>query len=787
MSTLLKQYMKLKSRSHMKKLNQIVKRINELEPEIEKLTDEQLKEKTYAFKEMLKNGKKLEDIQMEAFAVVREAAKRTIGLRHYDVQLLGGLVLAEGNIGQIQTGEGKTLIASLPSYLFALQGKGVHVITANEYLAKRDFELIGQIHEFLGLTVGLNISQMPMQEKQTAYKADITYGTGTEFGFDYLRDHIVFQEQLKVQRGHHFAIIDEIDSILIDEARTPLIIANKSNISAELFQITSMIVKTFQKDEDYEIMMPYRQASLTEKGAKKIEQAFGIQNLYDAEHQLLLHFVNQSLQAHFVLRKDVDYIVKDGKIELVDAFTGRIMEGRSLSHGLHQALEAKEGLKINEENETQASVTIQNYFRMYSTLCGMTGSAVPAHKEFLEIYGLDVIEVPTNRPNIRQDYPDLVYVSLEAKYKKIIEEVKHYHEKGRPVLLGTTSIEQSEKLSKLLTQHGLKHQLLNAKNEEKEARMIAMAGQKGQITIATNMAGRGTDILLGEGVAELGGLHIIGTERHESRRIDMQLRGRAGRQGDPGSSQFIISLEDDLLLQFDEEQLEKYKKKMKVDENGLILSPDPQKFIDTVQQTIEDNHFSSRAHLLKLDDVIDQQRKIVYQKRNECLTTNELDHVIFENIHTSITHLLDDICRKDLLIEEWDLEGLKNQLSRIMPFPIETKQLKGMVREELDAFIRETAADYQEQLLKELETETIKQEIRMILLKTLDQLWIKHMTMMEELKDGIHLRGYGQEDPYRLFTMEGFEWFEQMLRKYQQYTSEHIYSYIKSIKQQSEV
>jgi preprotein translocase subunit SecA len=787
MSTLLKQYMKLKSRSHMKKLNQIVKKINELEPEIEKLTDEQLKEKTFVFKEMLKNGKKLEDIQIEAFAVVREAAKRTIGLRHYDVQLLGGLVLAEGNIGQIQTGEGKTLIASLPSYLFALEGKGVHVITSNEYLAKRDFELIGQIHEFLGLTVGLNISQMPMHEKQAAYKADITYGTGTEFGFDYLRDHMVFQEQQKVQRGHHFAIIDEIDSILIDEARTPLIIANKSNISAELFQITSMIVKTFKKDEDYEIMMPYRQASLTEKGAKKIEQAFGIQNLYDAEHQLLLHFVNQSLQAHFVLRKDVDYIVKDGKIELVDAFTGRIMEGRSLSHGLHQALEAKEGLKINEENETQASVTIQNYFRMYSTLCGMTGSAVPAHKEFLEIYGLDVIEVPTNRPNIRQDYPDLVYVSLEAKYKKIIEEVKQYHEKGRPVLLGTTSIEQSEKLSKLLTKQGLKHQLLNAKNEEKEARMIAMAGQKGQITIATNMAGRGTDILLGEGVAELGGLHIIGTERHESRRIDMQLRGRAGRQGDPGSSQFIISLEDDLLLQFDEEQLEKYKKKMKVDENGLILSPDPQKFIDTVQQTIEDNHFSSRVHLLKLDDVIDQQRKIVYKKRNDCLTTNELEHVIFENMKSSITHLLDDICREDILIEEWDLDGLKNRLSRIMPFPIETEQMKDMEREELEAFILKLAEEYQEQLTKELENETIQQEVRMILLKTLDQLWIKHMTMMEELKDGIHLRGYGQEDPYRLFTMEGFEWFEQMLRKYQQYTSEHIYSYINSIKQPSEV
>jgi preprotein translocase subunit SecA len=787
MSTLLKQYMKLKSRSHMKKLNQIVKKINELEPEIEKLTDEQLKEKTFVFKEMLKNGKKLEDIQIEAFAVVREGAKRTIGLRHYDVQLLGGLVLAEGNIGQIQTGEGKTLIASLPSYLFALEGKGVHVITSNEYLAKRDFELIGQIHEFLGLTVGLNISQMPMHEKQAAYKADITYGTGTEFGFDYLRDHMVFQEQQKVQRGHHFAIIDEIDSILIDEARTPLIIANKSNISAELFQITSMIVKTFKKDEDYEIMMPYRQASLTEKGAKKIEQAFGIQNLYDAEHQLLLHFVNQSLQAHFVLRKDVDYIVKDGKIELVDAFTGRIMEGRSLSHGLHQALEAKEGLKINEENETQASVTIQNYFRMYSTLCGMTGSAVPAHKEFLEIYGLDVIEVPTNRPNIRQDYPDLVYVSLEAKYKKIIEEVKQYHEKGRPVLLGTTSIEQSEKLSKLLTKQGLKHQLLNAKNEEKEARMIAMAGQKGQITIATNMAGRGTDILLGEGVAELGGLHIIGTERHESRRIDMQLRGRAGRQGDPGSSQFIISLEDDLLLQFDEEQLEKYKKKMKVDENGLILSPDPQKFIDTVQQTIEDNHFSSRVHLLKLDDVIDQQRKIVYKKRNDCLTTNELEHVIFENIKSSITHLLDDICREDILIEEWDLDGLKNRLSRIMPFPIETEQMKDMEREELEAFILKSAEEYQEQLTKELENETIQQEVRMILLKTLDQLWIKHMTMMEELKDGIHLRGYGQEDPYRLFTMEGFEWFEQMLRKYQQYTSEHIYSYINSIKQPSEV
>lgn len=776
MSTLLKQYMKIKSRSHINKLTKTVTKINSLESEIEKLSDEGLREKTLQLKERVQNGASLDDIKIEAFALVRESAKRTLGQRHYDVQLLGGLVLAEGNIGQMQTGEGKTLVASLPSFLFALEGKGVHVITANEYLAKRDYELIGQVHRFLGLTVGLNVADLSPGEKLEAYGSDITYGTGNEFGFDYLRDHMVFSLAEKVQRGHHFAIIDEIDSILIDEARTPLIIANKSSVSSDLFKITSMIIKSFKKDEDFELNLSHRQVSLTDTGAEKIEKAFGIENIYDAEHQVLLHFISQSLQAEYVLRRDTDYIVREGKIELVDAFTGRVMEGRSLSHGLHQALEAKEGLEINEENETQATVTVQNYFRMYKLLSGMTGSAIPAQKEFMEIYNTDVIEIPTNRPNIRQDLPDLVYSTLAGKYAKIVEEVRHYNKLGRPVLLGTTSIEQSETLSEHLKKSKLPHQLLNAKSEEQEARMISLAGQKGQITIATNMAGRGTDILLGEGVAELGGLHILGTERHESKRIDMQLRGRAGRQGDPGSSQFIISLEDDLLFQFDEEEQEKWKKKMKTDSTGLIISPDPLKFINTVQETIENNHFDSRVHLLKLDDVTDQQRKIIYEKRNVLLENPEETLAgTFEIIEQAAQEILSQVCREDQLVEEWDIEYLHQQLSHLLPIEDGPETFKGLELDELSGKIDSMISDYKEKLSL-LSSEENQREISQISVRVLDSLWMEHIDAMDQLKEGIHLRGYSQEDPYRLYTTEGYQLFENMIQNYRYTVASHIFS-----------
>ncbi|MCM3410110.1 accessory Sec system translocase SecA2 [Metabacillus litoralis] len=786
MSVMLDQYTKMKSRSEINKLQKIVKQINELDSSLQSLTDEELRNKTVEFKEALQNGKTLKQIRVEAFAVVKEAASRVINQRHYDVQLLGGLVLTDGNIGQMQTGEGKTLMASLPSYLFALEGKGVHVITSNEYLARRDYELIGQIHQFLGLEVGLNVAEISPQEKQKAYSADITYGTGTEFGFDYLRDHMVMSEAEKVQRGHHFAIIDEIDNTLIDEARTPLIIANKSSLSSELFVITSMIVKSFKKDEDYELNLSHRQVHLTEQGAKKIEKAFGIDNIYNADDQVLLHFITQSLQAHFIFKKDKDYIIRDGKIELVDAFTGRVMEGRSLSHGLHQAIEAKEGLEINEENITQAAVTIQNYFRMYSTLCGMTGSALPAQKEFLETYGMDVISVPTNRPNQRVDQEDLIFKDLESKYNKMVQLVKEVHATGRPILIGTTSIEQSETVSELLEKQGITHQLLNAKSAEEEAKMISIAGQKDMITIATNMAGRGTDILLGEGVAELGGLYIIGTERHESLRIDMQMRGRAGRQGDPGTTQFIVSLEDNLMNQFDEDELEKYQKKIKCNEEGLILSPNPNKFFKIVQDAIENSHYSSRIHLLKLDDVLDQQRKVVYSKRNNLLSTEDILSDLEKEVKDYVNKLVAHSTQGDVEGQEDRQEYFIYQIQELLGLSLTKKQMMDLEEDELLQLVTPSIEEYFSTLAELMTDDSLVAQVRSIMMRGLDQVWLEHMEKMESLKEGIHLRGYAQEDPYRLYTLEGFDLFNQSMETYQYSVATKVYAFLKSMKKEDE-
>lgn len=786
MSVMLDQYTKMKSRSEINKLQKIVKQINELDSSLQSLTDEELRNKTVEFKEALQNGKTLKQIRVEAFAVVKEAASRVINQRHYDVQLLGGLVLTDGNIGQMQTGEGKTLMASLPSYLFALEGKGVHVITSNEYLARRDYELIGQIHQFLGLEVGLNVAEISPHEKQKAYSADITYGTGTEFGFDYLRDHMVMSEAEKVQRGHHFAIIDEIDNTLIDEARTPLIIANKSSLSSELFVITSMIVKSFKKDEDYELNLSHRQVHLTEQGAKKIEKAFGIDNIYNADDQVLLHFITQSLQAHFIFKKDKDYIIRDGKIELVDAFTGRVMEGRSLSHGLHQAIEAKEGLEINEENITQAAVTIQNYFRMYSTLCGMTGSALPAQKEFLETYGMDVISVPTNRPNQRVDQEDLIFKDLESKYNKMVQLVKEVHATGRPILIGTTSIEQSETVSELLEKQGITHQLLNAKSAEEEAKMISIAGQKDMITIATNMAGRGTDILLGDGVAELGGLYIIGTERHESLRIDMQMRGRAGRQGDPGTTQFIVSLEDNLMNQFDEDELEKYQKKIKCNEEGLILSPNPNKFFKIVQDAIENSHYSSRIHLLKLDDVLDQQRKVVYSKRNNLLSTEDILSDLEKEVKDYVNKLVAHSTQGDVEGQEDRQEYFIYQIQELLGLSLTKKQMMDLEEDELLQLVTPSIEEYFSTLAELMTDDSLVAQVRSIMMRGLDQVWLEHMEKMESLKEGIHLRGYAQEDPYRLYTLEGFDLFNQSMETYQYSVATKVYAFLKSMKKEDE-
>ncbi|MBB5324232.1 preprotein translocase subunit SecA [Anoxybacillus tepidamans] len=767
----------------IKRLRKLVEKVNALEPHIASLTDEQLKAKTGDFKNRLRAGKTLDDLKIEAFAVVREAAKRVLGLRHYDVQLIGGFVLHEGNIAEMQTGEGKTLVATLPSYLHALEGKGVHIITANEYLARRDREQMGKVFEFLGLTVGLNISQMSPQEKKEAYQADITYGTGTEFGFDYLRDNMVYDIRDKVQRKLHYAIVDEIDSILIDEARTPLIIANKSSIGADLFQVTAQIVKQFKAEEDYELYPETKQIFLTDAGASKIEQAFGIDNLYDAEHQALLHNVMQSLRAFVIMKRDVDYIVKDGKVLLVDQFTGRIMEGRTFSDGLHQAIEAKEEVEITEENDVQATITIQNYFRMYETLCGMTGSATPSKDEFWDTYHLHVVTIPTNKPRRRIDMDDLVYRTYEAKAKKIVAEVKKMNDIGRPILIGTTSIAQSERLSQYLTKHGIKHQILNAKTEEDEARIIALAGQKGQVMLATNMAGRGTDILLGEGVAELGGLHIIGTERHESNRIDMQLRGRAGRQGDPGSSQFIISLEDELFKSYDKEELEKWLSKVKTDEDGLVISPDPVKFVRKVQETVEHAHYSARAHLLKLDTVIDRQSKIIYQMRDRILACEqeEIMTEVLDYIKNYLMQTIEKYCLPNVFYEEWNIKGLYEELSFVfLRFDKTIDDFKELEKEQIEQIVFKEYEKLKADLLTLKDDEALASQLKRFMIQTIDSNWIRHLDTITNMKDGIHLRGYGQEDPYRLFEIEAFHEFVRLQQDIQADISIRFMNYVKS-------
>lgn len=747
----------------LKKFRKTVERINQLEPEMEKLSDQELRDKTDEFKEKLASGKTLEDIKAEAFAVVREASKRVLGLRHFDVQLIGGMVLVDGDICEMATGEGKTLVASLPSYLRGLEGKGVHVITVNDYLARRDKELIGQIHEFLGLTVGLNLPMMETAEKQKAYQADITYGVASEFGFDYLRDNMVYDLRQKVQRPFHYAIIDEIDSILIDEAKTPLIIAGKTKVSPNLYYVCAKVVKSFKKDVDYLYDPLLKTVNFTDTGITKIERAFGIDNIYDLEHQTLYHFVLQALRARVMFQKDVDYIVQDGKIKLVDMFTGRIMEGRSYSDGLHQALEAKEGLEITEENKTLAQITIQNYFRMYPILSGMTGTAKTEEREFQALYGMDVIQVPTNKPRIRVDKEDFVFLTKENKYRAVAKEVQKRHQKGQPVLIGTTSIIQSETMATYLDEIGVPYELLNAKSVEKEAQLISLAGQKGQVTIATNMAGRGTDIMLGEGVAELGGLLVIGTERHESRRIDNQLKGRSGRQGDPGETQFYISLEDDLLQRFGKEEIEKFLPQVKTDENGLILNKNILDLVDRIQKFCEDHNYSIREYTLKVDDVVNQQRGVIYKLRNRILEEENLFPIITPMIESTVKSSLESYCAKELLPDEWDLKQLAAQLKAIIPnAEISFDNQKIIDRQDVEKIIEESYFSYLEKLEHLKEKKELQNYIRQILLRNLDTLWLSHLENMNRLKEGISLRGYSQEDPMRIFEREGFALFQMM-------------------------
>ena len=765
-----------------KQLNKIVSKINALEDSFTHKTDAELQEYTINFREQLNNGASPESLIIESFAVVREASKRILGLRHYDSQLMGGAVLTQSQIAQMQTGEGKTLVATLPAYIMASHGKGTHIITANEYLATRDFEQMKPLFEFLGLTVGLNISGIESDEKREAYNCDITYGTGTEFGFDYLRDHMVQSDDELVQRPLFYALIDEVDSILIDEARTPLIIAGKSNAGLNLFPIMHLVIDTFKENEEYSYFPETKQIVLLDKGADRLEEAFGINNVYDSEHREFMHIAMQTLRAKVVMRKDVDYIVKDDKILIVDPYTGRVMEGRTFSDSLHQAIEAKEKVSIKEENSTQASVMIQHYFRLYKHVSGMTGSAVPSRDEFWETYNLRVTEIPTNKPNQRIDLETLVYLTYEDKMKKIVEETKKYHDLGRPVLIGTTSIEQSEKLSTYLKELEIDHSILNAKTEEDEAEIISNAGQLNKIMLATNMAGRGTDINLGEGVAELGGLHIIGTELHSSARIDMQLRGRGGRQGDPGSSQFIISLEDELFNYYDEDEFAKFKNisyhkyidknKLKTDVTGLVLAPNPTKFVYNVQKVIEGMHFSSRSHLLKLDDINNDQQSVMYNYREKALKIENMQSLIIDAMHERQNRLLTNLMEINL-----DSTHDSSLLSEI----IDEIKIVSMLTSRDEDILNSFDEDNKEHLKTAInevyrnafdlinnantEDETWK-NIQSLYLETLDRSWITHLDNLHHLREGISIRGYGQEDPYRLYSFDALHTFDEMLHAF---------------------
>jgi len=764
----------------LKKYYRIVDQINHLESTYSSMTDDDLKNMTLQFKKRLQNGEDFSKIVPDAFAVVREASKRILNMRHFDVQLIGGLVLTEGNISEMPTGEGKTLVASLPSYVRALEGKGVHVITVNDYLAKRDFDLIGQIHQFLGLTVGLNMPMIDFDEKKAAYNADITYGVGTEFGFDYLRDNMAHTIAEKVQRPYHFATIDEIDSILIDEAKTPLIIAGKMAGNEELHRIAARLAKRFKKEEDYDFDEETKATSLTDCGVEKVEAAFGIDNLYDLQHQTLYHYVIQAVRARVMFERDVDYIVNDNQIELVDMFTGRIMEGRSLSDGLHQAIEAKEGVPITEENKAQAQITIQNYFRMYPTLSGMTGTGKTQEQEFKEVYGMSVIQVPTNRPRIRVDEPDIVFEKSHQKYEFLAQEALARHEKGQPVLIGTTSILQSEKVASYLDQFGLPFHLLNAKTVAQEVELISQAGQQGRITVATNMAGRGTDIVLGEGVARLGGLYVIGTEKHESRRVDNQLRGRSGRQGDPGESRFVISLEDDMFRRYATEDVEKFQKKIVVDDTGRIQNKEILELVNRTQRIVEGTYSSIREYNLKLDDVINEQRQVIYTFRDKVLNQVNLIDQLQALVNETVDFTVHVNAPEDVSSEEWDFDQIETTVNSLFLTPVTLNRDETKVNRLLESLQPSV-----EELIQTMESfsqnEQVMQVIPTIMLALIDTTWVRQLEQMTHLKEGIGLRSYQQEDPMRIYQHEGLEIFAQNYQELRRSIVEEIVAFLKSL------
>lgn len=754
----------ISSDREIKRLLRTIEKIRILEPQMEALSDEELSGKTAVFKERYENGEKLDSLLPEAFAVNREAAKRVLGMRHFDVQLVGGIVLHHGRVAEMKTGEGKTLVATLPAYLNALAGQGVHVITVNDYLARRDSEWMGQVHRFLGLTVGLNVHGLSHFEKQEAYRADITYGTNNEFGFDYLRDNMVMTLEEMVQRPLHYAIVDEVDSILIDEARTPLIISGPAEKSTDLYFMADLFVRSLTVEDDYKFDEKARSVNLTDAGIHKAERYFHLDNLFDPNQVSIHHHITQALKAHALMKRDKDYVVQGEEVVIVDEFTGRMMQGRRYSDGLHQAIEAKEGVKVQNESKTLATITLQNYFRMYKKLSGMTGTAKTEQQELVDIYGMDVVEVPPNKLNQRRDLSDIVYKTVRGKFQSVVNEIEARHKTGQPVLVGTTSVEKSEILSDMLRKRGVKHQVLNAKYHEREAEIVSHAGGHAQVTIATNMAGRGTDIILGDGVVELGGLHIIGTERHESRRIDNQLRGRAGRQGDPGSSRFYLSLQDDLMRLFGAENIMGLMDKLGIEEDQPIENKMVTKAIERAQRKVEANNYDIRKHVLKYDDVMNKQREVVYRQRMQILKQDHLRDIVSGMGHDLVDFMLRTYCLEEQIPEDWDISGLLEYGEHLFLTPgrIHEDELRKLDREEIrDYLYEQVEVEYQ---TRETELGDFVRELeRMVLLRTVDSKWMDHIDAMETLRQGIHLRGYAQIDPLTAYQQEGYDMFEQMI------------------------
>ena len=771
----------------VKRIQVIVDQINQLEASIGKLSDDQLLAKTCEFKARLKEGATLDDILPEAFAVVRETGLRTLKMRHFDVQMIGGVVLHEGKIAEMKTGEGKTLAATLPIYLNSLEGKGSHVVTVNDYLAKRDSEWMGTIYEFLGLTVGRIYHDMPEEERREAYNCDVTYGTNNEFGFDYLRDNMKFSSEQFVQRDLNFAIVDEVDSILIDEARTPLIISGPAEESTLKYDEACKVIPKLRKEKDFQVDEKAKTAALNDEGIGTVEKILDIENLYDPQNIETLHCIQQALKAHALFKNEVDYVVNDGEVVIIDEFTGRMMPGRRYSDGLHQALEAKEGVKIENENQTLASVTFQNYFRMYDKLSGMTGTADTEAEEFNSIYNLEVIVAPTNKEMVRDDCSDLIYRTEDEKFEALIEEIRGCNESGQPVLVGTISIEKSEQLSHRLKKYGIKHNVLNAKHHEKEAEIIAQAGHKKGVTIATNMAGRGTDIVLGEGVSELGGLHITGTERHESRRIDNQLRGRSGRQGDPGSSRFYLSLEDDLMRIFGSEKISGIMEKLGMENGQPIEHPMVSKAVANAQKKVEAHNFDIRKHLLEYDDVMNKQREVFYGLRRDILNNENHREMLLEMADELVNEVLNDIASEKIYPEEWDIQALDEYMMRQFLVPIKKQEealeigsslslpLENCDREKLHNAIMDSVQSCYAIKEEGIDPNMMRQLEKMIMLQVVDNLWKDHLLGMDHLKDGVGLRGYAQKNPLTEYKKEGFEMFSKMMHQIREGVTEYLF------------